>query len=62
MTGTTYKKGDTVSVKIDLSNVSDSSGIAGYQGKLVYDANVLELNNITSDTWEIMENEGRNCC
>lgn len=60
--GTTYQKGDTVSVKIDLSNVSDSSGICGYQGKLVYDSNVLTFNNITSDNWEVMENEGRDYC
>ncbi len=60
--GTTYQKGDTVSVKIDLSNVPDESGICGYQGKLVYDSNVLTFNNITSDNWEVMENEGRSYC
>lgn len=59
---TTYQKGDTISVKIDLSNVLDESGICGYQGKLVYDSNVLTFNNITSDNWEVMENEGRNSC
>lgn len=59
---TTYQKGDTISVKIDLSNVLDESGICGYQGKLVYDSNVLTFNNITSDNWEVMENEGRSYC
>ena len=59
---TTYQKGDTISVKIDLSNVLDESGICGYQGKLVYDSNVLTFNNITSDNWEVMENDGRSYC
>ncbi len=59
---TSYQEGDTVSVKINLSNVPDESGICGYQGKLVYDSNVLTFNNITSDNWEVMENEGRSYC
>lgn len=59
---TAYNKGDTLSVAIDLANVSDSTGIIGYQAKIVYDANVLTLNSFTSDNWEVMENEGRNSC
>ena len=48
---TTYQKGDTISVKIDLSNVLDESGICGYQGKLVYDSNVLTLSLIHIFLW-----------
>ena len=55
---TSYSKGDTVSVTVNLSNVSDTSGIVGYQANLIYDSNVLTLNNVTSNNWEVMENEG----
>ena len=57
-TKTSYSKGDTVTVNIDLSNVTDQSGIAGYQAKLSYDSNVLTLDSFTSNDWEVMQNEG----
>ena len=57
-TKNSYSKGDTVSVNIDLANVTDDSGIAGYQAKLSYDSNVLTLDGVTSNNWEVMQNEG----
>ena len=59
---TTLHPGDTVQLQIKLNNLnieSGEQGIGAYSGKLLYNADIFDFVSITSDKWEVMQNEGK---
>lgn len=59
---TALKKGDTAQISIVLDNIeveSGDKGIGAYSAKISYDTNIFgEIENLKSENWEIMQNEG----